>query len=146
MSLNVTRDAIKRKCRIQVSDFDTEIDDLIAEQLPVVEYAISDGPLADTSNAGLQATLTLGATEIIAGEFLAQLYREPGATETIAFADLFLGNRLDGRTKVDIADPFGLKAAGWSRLAPYLKANVRSHLSTHIAIRQTTKEEGEGRW
>ena len=145
MSLNVTRDAVKRKCRIGVSDYDTEIDDLIDEQLPVIEHAILQEHLDDTSNAGLQATLTLGATEVVAGEFLAQSYREPGASETIAFADVFIGNRFDGRARSDIADPLG-----WSRLAPYLKPSARSHASTSTRIRvsspKLSAEEGDPGW
>lgn len=150
MGLNVTRDAVKRKCRISASDFDTEIDELIEEQLPVIEFAILQEHLEDTSNSGLQATLTLGATEVIAGEFLAQSFREPGASETIAFADVFIGNRFDGRFRSDIADPFGLKAMGWSRLAPYLKPSARSHASTSTRIRvsppKLSDEESDPRW
>ncbi|MCW5945916.1 MAG: hypothetical protein KIT74_02660 [Fimbriimonadales bacterium] len=127
MALNVSRDTIKRKCRIAGSDFDDEIDETIDEQLPVIEYAIVPVHVADSE---LESTLNLGAAEIIAGEFLAQLCREPGATERLEFGDFAIGPR----TASDPADPFGLKRQGWERLSPFLKPNIANQLSTKTSI------------
>lgn len=134
MSIQVTKAMVKSKCRIIVSDFDTEIETLIEEQLPVIEFAILEHHLNDTSNVGLQATLTLGATEIISGEFLAQSFREPGASETLVFGDLVIGARPGSSFSVSIADPFGLKSQGWQRLTPYLKPQLKSDEATSTAI------------
>jgi hypothetical protein len=71
--LSVTRDDVKRKTRLG-SEYDAEIDALIAEMLPVIEYAI-DPLYLDNPDAGLLATLNLGALELIAGEMLATLCR-----------------------------------------------------------------------
>lgn len=135
MALNVTRDTIKKKCRISVSDFDSEIDALISEQLPVIEFAVLQEHIEDTGNTGLQATLNLGAAEVIAGEFLAQAHREPGAGESLYFAEASFGTRPAPGLRATISDPFGLKEQGWKRLAPYMKPQVRSHLATDTSIR-----------
>lgn len=127
MALNVSRDTIKRKCRIAGSDFDDEIDETIDEQLPVIEYAILPVHIADSE---LGSTLNLGAAEIIAGEFLAQLWREPGATEKLEIGDFAIGPR----TASDPADPFGLKTQGWERLSPFLKPNIANQLSARTSI------------
>lgn len=143
MSLTVTRATVKRKCRLSVTDFDTEIDDMISEQLPVVEFAVLAAHIADTGNSGLQSTLNLGAAEVIAGEFLAQAYREPGACEELKFLDLTIGQRPPDQVLISIADPFGLKKQGWARLAPYLKPVVASYVATKIGIKAQPKKLSE---
>ena len=84
-----------------------------------IEHAIRDELLADTGNAGLQATLNLGALEIVTGEFAALRLREPGGSEHVRVGDLevvpFRG--------YDPADPFGQIRHGWRRLRPYLKVD-----------------------
>ncbi|MCH8274216.1 MAG: hypothetical protein IH851_05450 [Armatimonadetes bacterium] len=134
MALTVTRATIKEKCRITVTDFDTEIDNLITEQKPVIEFAILDAHVNDTSNTGLVKTLDLGAAEVVAGEFLAQAMREPGAGEVLEFSDVRFGSRPPAQFKVPINDPFFLKAQGWVRLAPYLKPAVVSNIATRTVI------------
>jgi hypothetical protein len=127
MALSVSRDTIKRKCRILGSDFDDEIDATIDEQLPVIEYAILPNHIADSE---LEETLNLGAAEVIAGEFLAQLLREYGATERLDFGDFSIGPR----TASDPADPFGLKRQGWERLSPFLKPFIANQLATKTSF------------
>lgn len=116
MSLVVTRAKVKEMCGIADTTYDSEIDNLIADLVPVVEYAIKPEHIEDTGSAGLVATLDLGAAEVVAGEFLAQLARFAGAADTIQIGDLFVtpifGN---------VADPYGLKDQGWLRLRPYLR-------------------------
>jgi hypothetical protein len=83
----------------------------------------------------LQATLNLAATEIIAGEFLAQAFREPGVAEEIQVGELTIGNRLPPRTF--IIDPYMLKEQGSKRLSPYMKphsASERASRTTHISV------------
>lgn len=136
MAITVTRSRVKEKCGISGTDYDSTIDNLIDEQVPVIEYAIRDEVLADSS-AGLQATLELGATEIVCGEFMGQRLREPGAADEVCvgevslkpfrgvphqFADahrLPLGFAPGG----DASDPFCMRALGWRRLRPYLKVD-----------------------
>lgn len=115
MSLTVTRSRVKEKCGIADTSLDTTIDNLITELVPVIEYSIRDEHLNDTGNAGLQATLSLGATEIVCSEILAQTLRPPGAGESIVIAGLSLGAIADADA------PSGLKAQGLARLLPYLK-------------------------
>lgn len=135
MALTITVAAVRAKCRIVDTEFDTEIDALIDEQLPVIEYSILAEHIANTGDTGLQATLNLGATEIIAGEFLAQTFREPGVAEEIQVGELTIGNRLPPRALV--IDPYMLKEQGLERLSPYLKphsASERASRTTHISV------------
>ncbi len=137
MALSVSRATIKRKCRITGTDFDDEIDDTIDEQLPVIEFAILQVHVADSQ---LENTLNLGAAEVIAGEFLAQLWREPGATEKLEFGDFAVGPRV----AEDPADPYGLKKQGWARLSPFLKPTSAHQHSTRSSIRASEPRLQEG--
>jgi hypothetical protein len=116
MSLVVTLTKVKEKARLTDSSLDSVVSSLIGEWVPVLEFAIEPSALNDTGNAGLQATLNLGATEAVAGELLAQLDREEGAVERFVFAFFEIGGQ-----RGPAIDPSGLKAQGYARLAPYLK-------------------------
>jgi len=118
MALSVTRAAIKEKAGITASTYDTPIDNLLTTWLATLEFAVAAEHVADTGNAGLQATLNLGAAEMIAGEILAQIDREPGARDRFRIADLSVA-----RDDLGAADPSGLKAQGFARLRPFLKAD-----------------------
>lgn len=116
MAITITRADVKRKCMIALTDtaHDADIDALIAEMQPSIEYTIADEYLNDTSNANLQAVLKLGITEIISGECLQQLYREPGASEGISISGISISPRQEHGAK--------LLAQGRERLRPFLKA------------------------
>jgi len=116
MAISISRAEVKRKCMIPTSDTsrDSDIDALIGEMQPSVEYTISDGCLNDTGNTRLQATLKLGILEIISGECLRQMDRESGASETLSAGGITLGARRDYGAS--------LAAQGAERLRPYLKA------------------------
>lgn len=131
--LTVTRDDVKRKTRLG-SEYDAEIDALIAEMLPAIEYAI-DPLYLDNPEPGLLATLNLGALEIIAGEMLATLWREMSALVGFRFGWL----QVFPPEWLDPSDPSGLKAQGARRLAPYLKRNARLQFIT----RAPSTEGGE---
>jgi len=117
MSLVVTVTAVKEKTRVTDSSLDSLVANLIAQWVPMLEFAIRSEPLADTGNAGLQATLNLGAIEAVGGELLSQLAREPGAVESFSFGFFELGPA--GGAAID---PSGLKAQGFARLRPFLKS------------------------
>ncbi|MDQ2985706.1 MAG: hypothetical protein M3R13_03155 [Armatimonadota bacterium] len=140
MALSVSVATVRAKCRIFDSEFDTEIDALIDEQLPVIEFAILAEHIANTGDTGLQATLNLGAAEVIAGEFLAQSFREPGVAELIQIGELEIGDRLPPRAP--IIDPYLLKEQGWQRLAPYLKPHSASEKATRTAHISVSPELG----
>jgi hypothetical protein len=107
---------VKEKAGISVSTFDTKVSNLISDWVAVIEYALDPAFLGDTGNTGLQATLNLGATELVAGEFLAQLAREPGGSESLVFGWVEVHPSFR-----DLTDPFGLKNQGALRLGPFLK-------------------------
>lgn len=116
MSLTVTRAKVKEMCGISTSDYDTPIDNLIADLVPVIEYGVKTEHLSGPS--GLTATLNLGAAEVVAGEFIAQLARQPGFADKIQIGDLLIQPYL-----AEVPDPSGLKAQGWARLRPYLRVD-----------------------
>ncbi len=115
MAITITRAEIKRKSMIPTADttYDSDIDALISEMQPSIEYTLADEYLSDTGNAKLQATLKLGILEIVSGEFLQQLNREAGASENLSAGGITIGARKD----YGIA----LAAQGTERLRPYQK-------------------------
>lgn len=148
MALSVTRATVKAKCRITTTDFDSEIDDLIAEQLAPIEFAVLEEHIA-SADVNLLKMLNLGAAEIIAGEFLAQSFREPGASEELVLGEVRFGPRPGPAFRSDIADPFGLKAQGWTRLSPFLKPRAASEKSAVPEIRYSAprlSEEEIDKW
>ncbi len=132
MAITITRADVKRKCMIPSTDtaHDTDIDALIAEMQPSIQYTIADQYLNDTSNANLQAVLKLGIMEVISGECLQQLYREPGASEGISVGGVSISPRQEHGAK--------LIAQGKERLRPFLKATNVS--ADDAAITSTTSE------
>lgn len=149
MALTVTTATIKRKCKITVADFDAEIQATIDEQLPSIEFAIEPAYVSDVGNSGLQATLNLGAAEIIAGEFLAQQFREPGFGEELDFYDVRFGVRNWQFSDSSVGDPFGLRNLGWNRLAPYLKSEIAMKLNSRASIIAKTpvlEDGGDSQW
>lgn len=118
--LTVSRADVKRKLRLTSNEYDAEIDALIAEMVPALRYAIEPSYL-NSSDADLQATLNLGALEVVAGEMGATLYRELGA---------WVGFRI-GWLQVlppalrNPADPTGLMGQGYARLKPFLRREAQ---------------------
>lgn len=119
--ISVARDDVKRKLRLTGSTYDSDIDALIEEMVPVIRYSI-DPVYLQSPESDLLALLNLGALELVAGEMSATLWREVGA---------WVGFRL-GWLQITPAyfppnplDPSGLKAQGYARLAPYLRRNAR---------------------
>lgn len=138
MGIVVTRDAVKRTAAVSSSTYDAQIDALIAELTPVIEYTLSAEALADPELAPI---LSRAATEIIAGEFLAQRLREQGATEAFEVGGVRIGESPQARANLN--DPFGLVQQGWSRLAALLKpVYVKSNASQRD--RQVTEESMSG--
>lgn len=115
MAITITRAEVKRKSMIPASDttYDSDIDALISEMQPTIEYTLADEYLNDTGNAKLQATLKLGILEIVSGEFLQQLNREAGASEDLSAGGISLGARRDYGAM--------LAVQGGERLSPYQK-------------------------
>lgn len=120
MALTVTRARVKERCAVLDSSNDSAIDNIIADYVAPVEFAIRAEYVADTGNVGLQATLNLAALEICSGEFVAQRCREVGAGETISLEGISLTPFLQR----SLRDPSGLILAGWARLKPFLKGGV----------------------
>jgi len=118
VSLSITRDEVKEKASVQNSDYDDAIDNLIETWLAAIEYAVDPTHIANTSDTGLQATLNLAACEMVAGEILAQIDREPGARDQIRVADLWVR-----RDDLGPQDPSGLKAQGAERVRPFLRSD-----------------------
>lgn len=93
MSISIVKADIKRKCRILSSDtsFDSDIDALIGEMQPGVEYTIADTYLNDAGNTRLQGILKLGILEVLSGEFLQQINRAVGEGGSFSIAGVTIG-------------------------------------------------------
>ena len=136
MSLVVTSSKVKDRAGITGSAYDSKISSLITDWVASLEFAIEAAFINDTGNTGLQATLNLGATEMVTGEFLSQLAREPGGSEGLFFG--WLEVRPAFR---DLNDPFGLKAQGALRLQPYLKHKDELQGSLGVLVGGSRTEE-----
>lgn len=126
MALSVTRARVKEKCSISSSTYDSTIDNLISELVPVIAFAIRDEHIADTGNSGLQATLNLAAAEIVCGELLEQIQREIGAMEKVKLGDF----ELWPPSPRDWLGVLAIRDSGWKRLAPYLKPDASGKRAT----------------
>jgi hypothetical protein len=93
---------------------------LIALKQPALEFAVDPVILANsTTNAGLQALLTLAVTEIISGEYVTSLARVQLSATLFKVSTLELENRpANDLSKIGAA----LTAQGAARLAPFLQA------------------------
>ena len=133
MAITITKTEVKRKCVIASGDttYDSDIDSLIAEMQPSIEYTIADCYYGDTGNTKLQATLKLGILEIISGEFLEQLCRELGATEEMSVGSINIGERKERGQ--------ALILQGAARLAPFLKSMQPSQGET--VVQSTTSSD-----
>lgn len=127
MAISITKVEIKRKCMVTSTDttYDTSIDALIAEMQPGIEYSIDDTFINDTDNTNLQATLKLGMMEIISGEFLQQLLRETGASETVSISGISIGAGAQHGVE--------LIKQGNDRLKPFLKLPPAATDTSQIA-------------
>ena len=116
MAISITVADVKRKAGIDSANtsYDSAITSLIAEMQGPLEYSIADCYLGDTSNPKLQTTLRLGMLEMIAGEIVEQIRREPGGSEQFGIAGLTMGP--------SVAAGAELIRQGAARLAPYLKS------------------------
>ena len=120
--LPVTRDALKRLCGADVADAseDAEWDALILEGQPVLEYALNPEVLAAAAGEdGLRATLTLGVSEALAGEWLRRSACRPGAADDFHIGPLTVtASRTEGLGQMAAR----LAAQGMRRLGPFAKA------------------------
>ncbi len=132
MAITITRAEVKRKCMIPASEttYDDDIDALISEMQPSIEYTIAETYLNDTGNTKLQAVLKLGILEILSGEFLQQLYREAGASEEFKVGSVTMGTRREYGSK--------LIEQGTARLRPFRKAI--DGLSDEAQLSSTTRD------
>lgn len=107
---------IRQKARIDHSDYDQDIYDLIQEMDLVVQGQLQEG--LDTTNQILKATLELGFKEVVAGTFLQSLAAEDsGGSFTAGIVKIDEGKGIQERAKRGSE----LEDKGWQRLKPYLK-------------------------
>ena len=123
--LPLTRADLKRLCAIEAGDTsqDAGLDDLLAAQQPVLEYALDPAILraaaSPTADGGLRATLVLGLAESLAGEWLREQARAPGAGDDFHLGPLSVSaSRTDGPAQLGER----LATQGVRRLAPFGRA------------------------
>ncbi|MDW8320655.1 MAG: hypothetical protein RMM08_04770 [Armatimonadota bacterium] len=138
MAITVTREAVKRTAAVSSNAYDAQIDALIADLAPVIEYTLSSDALADST---VEPVLRRGATEIVAGEFLAQRLRAEGATEAFEAGGVRVGEAPQSRA--DLGDPYRLIERGWARLTPFLKP-VYAQSNTRDRERQVSEQAISG--
>jgi hypothetical protein len=121
--LPVTLASVKLLLGISDTSQDAGITALIALEQPALEYALDPAILAYTaSDSGLLATLTLGATECLAGAFLATAGRNP---ESLPQQTVFKISVVEIATKplaLPTALGLALVTTGLARLKPFSRS------------------------
>lgn len=125
MPLPLTIADLKPLLALDAADatFDADLTALLSGQQAALEYTLDPAILtASAGSAGLQATLTLGVAEALAGEFLRRQARAPGATD-----DFHLGPLTVSASRTDNQAQLGerLWALGVKRLEPFGRAAKR---------------------
>lgn len=116
MTLTILPDRVKAKSGLTGPEFDAEIAALVAELGPVIEASIDPCFLSPDAGSGVRAVLELGATEVVAGELLEQMWREPGALDRVSVGPV----SVQPPSIEVLRHVLGLRERGWARLAPYL--------------------------
>lgn len=119
MSSSLDTLALRAKAGITDDAHDTALDALAAQWEPAIDHGLAPA-FRDSDDPGIGATVTLGMLELVAGEYLAQLARAPGATDWVEIGDL----KLRPPAGFDVLDPSGLKRQGLARLRPYLRSDI----------------------
>ena len=123
--LTITIADLKPLCGIDAGDTgsDATLSVLLLGPQAALEYGLDPGVLAASAgDAGLRATLMLGAAEVLAGEYLRRQARAPGATD-----DFHLGPLTISASRTDSLAQLGerLAAMGQRRLEPFGRAARR---------------------
>lgn len=116
---------LKPLCGLDIGDTgsDAALSALLLGPQAALEYGLDPGVLAASAgDAGLRATLSLGAAEALAGEYLRRQARVPGATD-----DFHLGPLTISASRTDSQAQLGerLAAMGQKRLEPFGRAAPR---------------------
>lgn len=98
----------------------SQLSALLALEQPALEFAIDQVLLANSlTNSGLQAILTLGVSEVIAGDYVISLWRQPQLSTSFKVSTLSIETHsLNDLSKIGTL----LVAQGMARLAPFLQA------------------------
>ncbi len=87
--LTITHDDLKRLLGITDTSSDDALNALISAEQPAEEWALDAAVLtAAPFDTGLMVTLTLGVCEVLAGRWLEQLARAPGANDDFRIGEL----------------------------------------------------------
>jgi hypothetical protein len=108
--LTVALADVKRLAGVTGTADDTEIQALIDLFSPVLEAGLEGEALSSSAD-----TVSLGAAEVVAGEWLARQGRVPGARDEVRAFGFLLKPAVG-----DPGDPSGLIARGSARLRPFL--------------------------
>lgn len=140
--LTIALPDLRRLAGIDAADTsqDAALQAVQAAEQAVIEYGLDPDQLAATAtDAGLNATLALGAAEILAGRYLQQQARAPGVLDDFKIGPLTL---TAAKAPGLVALAQGLAQHGAARLSPYGKAP--SAVSGGIASAQRGKTVSAG--
>lgn len=126
-NLNVAIESLRRRCGLADDSSDAELLALRDEMLPLVEASL-DSTWLETDRPEVRALLEFGASEIVAGEFLSQRWREDCWIAEVRFGEF------SWRQAPHAIDPSGLLARGWARLQPFLAADSGVSLRRGVLV------------
>lgn len=135
MAFNVTISAVQQLAGVPATTYDSQISFLIS--LITEPYTLAVEP-AFSADGGAFMMMSLACTEMVAGELLAWLGRQPGASDQLDFGML----SVRPVAVKDPNDPSGLKAQGVARMRPYLRSDPKSGLlNTDIRMSPGKRED-----
>lgn len=136
MAFNVTVAQVQQLAGVPSSTYDTQITFLIG--LITEPYVLAVEP-AFSADGGAFQLMSLACVEMVAGELVAWLYRQPGLADELDFGTLSIRPYVG----LNPNDPSGLKAQGMARMHPYLRYEpARGLLNARVALTPGKREAG----
>lgn len=115
--ITVKVERVRKKARLDES-YDEDIQETILEMVPFIESKIEDAYL-NTEDPTIQAIISLGATEIIVGEFIKEQSNDEDDSVSLGVGPIKIGESSASKNRMDRAKDF--VNSGWEKLKPYLK-------------------------
>ncbi|MBL8049201.1 MAG: hypothetical protein JNJ45_11025 [Chthonomonas sp.] len=137
MAFNVTVAQVQQLAGVPSGTYDTQISFLIT--LITEPYTLAVDPALALDGGAFQM-MSLACVEMVAGELVAWLYRQPGYADELDFAMI----SVRPYAGLNPNDPSGLKAQGMGRMHPYLRHEpAQGLLNARIALVSGKREDDE---
>lgn len=115
--ITVKVERVRKKARLDES-YDEDIQETILEMVPFIESRI-DPEYLNSDDESIKAIISLGATEIIVGEFIKEQSNDEDDSVSLGVGPIKIGESSSAKNRMSRAKDF--VSDGWEKLKPYLK-------------------------